>query len=73
MHYKGNYWTIAENRRNTFIELAHEKGFDPLVPENWQNIKYDELPKVNVNLKAVVWVKSNINIFLECKKFDQIS
>ncbi len=34
----GNYWRSAENQRNFFIEFASQKGFDPLVSENWDKI-----------------------------------
>ncbi len=36
-----------DNRRNFLIEFASQKGFDPLLPENWKNVKYrDVLKKV---------------------------
>ncbi len=31
-----------DNRRNFFIEFAAQKGFDPLVATNWDNVTYDE-------------------------------
>ncbi len=40
-----NYWSDALNRRKFFIEFATQKGFDPLVPENWRNITRKELAK----------------------------
>ncbi len=39
------YWTNHDNRRKFFVEFASQKGFDPLVPENWKNVKYKELFK----------------------------
>ncbi len=33
-----NYWRSTENQRKFFIEFAAKKGFDPLVPENWDKI-----------------------------------
>jgi len=30
-----NYWSHIDNRRIFFINFSKEKGFDPLVPENW--------------------------------------
>ena len=29
------YWKHAENQRNYLIDFARERGFDPLIPENW--------------------------------------
>ncbi len=43
--FKGNYWSNAHNRRNYFIEFASQKGFDPLVAINWENIRYKEIIK----------------------------
>ncbi len=40
------YWSNdAYNRRNFFIEFATQKGFDPLVAVNWENIQLKEIPK----------------------------
>ncbi len=41
-----NYWRDAHNRRNFFIEFAIQKGFDPLVAVNWENVQYREMGKV---------------------------
>ncbi len=38
-----NYWRSAENQRKFFIEFASQRGFDPLVPDNWKKIKRKEL------------------------------
>jgi hypothetical protein len=35
---KGSYWQNKENRRKFLDQYAKEKGFDPLLPENWYNI-----------------------------------
>ncbi len=32
-----------DNRRNFFIGFARKKGFDPLVPKNWGDIKCNEI------------------------------
>jgi len=37
------YWLRIENRRKFFCEFAAERGFDPLVVENWQNTMKKEL------------------------------
>eukprot|EP00026_Physarum_polycephalum_P001003 Phypoly_transcript_01004.p1 GENE.Phypoly_transcript_01004~~Phypoly_transcript_01004.p1 ORF type:complete len:1224 (-),score=188.92 Phypoly_transcript_01004:75-3746(-) len=33
-----NHWVDLDNRRKVFDKLAEEKGFDPLVAENWYEI-----------------------------------
>ncbi len=39
------YWSDALNRRKFFIEFASQKGFDPLVASNWENVQYQEILK----------------------------
>ncbi len=39
------YWRDAHNRRKFFIEFASQKGFDPLVPTNWENVQRREMIK----------------------------
>ncbi len=34
-----NYWKSTDFQQQIFIEFAAHKGFDPLVPDNWKNIK----------------------------------
>ncbi len=41
----GNYWRSTENQRKFFTEFAARKGFDPLVSENWDNIKIEDIIK----------------------------
>ncbi len=41
-----NYWKSKDNRRNFFIEFASKEGFDPLIGENWNNVKCAEALKV---------------------------
>ncbi len=43
--YIGKYWSNAHNRRNFFVDFATQKGFDPLVAINWENIQYREILK----------------------------
>jgi hypothetical protein len=31
------HWTVSLNRREFFENFSREKGFDPLIPENWYN------------------------------------
>ncbi len=40
-----NYWRSTENQRKFFIEFASQKGFDPLIPENWDNITKEDISK----------------------------
>ncbi len=40
-----NHWKNAANRRAFFIKFATLNGFDPLVSENWENIKTVEMIK----------------------------
>jgi hypothetical protein len=37
-----------DNRKKLFLDFAKQKGFDPLVPENWYNIKEDKLNEIRV-------------------------
>ncbi len=37
------YWKSAANRRNFFIEFASQKGFDPFVHDNWDNVTYKDI------------------------------
>ncbi len=43
--YTDNHWSDAHNRRKFFIEFATQKGFDPLVAINWENIQNTEIIK----------------------------
>ena len=43
------YWLDIDNRRKFFLKFAEEKGFDPLVPENWYTIT-----KRQVSAKKVI-------------------
>jgi hypothetical protein len=35
---KGNYWESKKNRVALFQKIALERGFDPLIPENWYHV-----------------------------------
>ncbi len=39
------YWQRTENQRKFFIEFATQKGFNPLVPENWDKITIEDMNK----------------------------
>ncbi len=39
------HWNNAHNRRNFFIKFASQKGFDPLVAVNWENVKRRDIIK----------------------------
>ncbi len=47
-----NYWSNAHNRRKFFIGFASQKGFDPLVPENWEHVDRMEVSKKVKRKKA---------------------
>ncbi len=38
MYSLDNYWNSAENRRKFFLQFSKQKGFDPLIAENWDKI-----------------------------------
>ncbi len=44
-YFKGKYWGDAQNRRKFFIEFATQKGFDPLVAENWNKVTAKDIKK----------------------------
>jgi hypothetical protein len=49
-----NDWTKPENRRKRMEDFAKEKGFDPLIPENWYSVERKDFVKE-------VFVLSNIS------------
>eukprot|EP00026_Physarum_polycephalum_P002219 Phypoly_transcript_02224.p1 GENE.Phypoly_transcript_02224~~Phypoly_transcript_02224.p1 ORF type:complete len:937 (+),score=116.21 Phypoly_transcript_02224:57-2867(+) len=46
------HWEEMANRRKLFIEIARERGFDPLVPSNWYPVSYNSL----INVRGVTSV-----------------
>lgn len=44
------YWENIDNQRNFFDEMAREFDFDPLVPENWLQVKASDVAS------RVVWI-----------------
>ncbi len=46
------YWDNVHNRRKFFSEFASQKGFDPLVAVNWENVQYREMVKVRRKKKC---------------------
>ncbi len=40
-----SYWKSIHNRRQFLVEFATQKGFDPLVPENWGDVSYKEIKR----------------------------
>lgn len=38
-----NYWDKVANRRKFFLNIAKEKGFDPLISENWYSLKHADV------------------------------
>ena len=37
---KAGHWADIENRKQFLVDFAREKGFDPMVAENWRNQRY---------------------------------
>ena len=35
----GGYWESTQNRKDFFVSFAEEHQFDPLVPNNWYNVR----------------------------------
>ncbi len=48
-----NYWSDAHNRKNFFIEFAAQKGFDPLLAENWENVQIRKEVNKQVKKKKI--------------------
>lgn len=46
---KENHWANKENRRLFFEKYAKDKGFDPLVPQNWYEANIVEIKHVKVH------------------------
>jgi len=47
MHPKG-HWSDNANRKEFFLSLAEKKGFDPTVPQNWENISIADIKENKV-------------------------
>ncbi len=43
LYNKDRHWKNTANRRNFFTDFASKRGFDPLVYENWRNVKKKEI------------------------------
>lgn len=44
----GDYWANARNRRHFFERFAADKGFDPLIAQNWYSITHEQLDEYKV-------------------------
>eukprot|EP00026_Physarum_polycephalum_P007313 Phypoly_transcript_07372.p1 GENE.Phypoly_transcript_07372~~Phypoly_transcript_07372.p1 ORF type:complete len:546 (+),score=62.83 Phypoly_transcript_07372:102-1640(+) len=40
-----NYWASKENRRKFFNSFASSRNFEPLIPQCWYNVPFDEFNK----------------------------
>ena len=56
---RDSYWMDPQNRRRLFVELAHTKGFDPMVPKNWRGITSADIVTQGVTKKATNPVKTH--------------
>jgi hypothetical protein len=52
---KDRYWESKENRVALFQQIALERGFNPLLPENWYHVTYSSL----VNRKVLIYFFSS--------------
>lgn len=43
MGYAGNFWRDEDNRRKFFNNYAFIRGFDPLVAQNWHDVKREDV------------------------------
>jgi hypothetical protein len=49
-----SHWKNEKNRRDLFCEIARERGFDPLVANNWYPISYSSLWNFKVMLYFLI-------------------
>lgn len=42
-HRRKGYWADMANCRAFLCDFAKKHGFDPMVPENWYNVTYEQL------------------------------
>lgn len=45
----GNFWASKDNRKLFFDDFAASRGFDPLIPDNW-NVTLADIKKAKVSL-----------------------
>jgi hypothetical protein len=50
------YWQSKENRKKFFDQYAQEKGFDPLLPDNWYTTT-----RTNISQQYKVWFTKSEN------------
>jgi hypothetical protein len=53
----GNFWHDIKNQRKWFLAFAENRGFDPLVAENWYNINFQTLHFIKVRLVHTTPIK----------------
>lgn len=55
----GNQWSDFQNRKNLFVNFAKDKGFDPLVADNWYQCSSGDYQKIKVRIGGhVSWRNS---------------
>jgi hypothetical protein len=52
---KLSYWFNDDNCRNFLRKLAASKGFDPLVPDNWDTIQLKDVKEAGVCLLLLLF------------------
>lgn len=45
------YWQAVANRRKFFVDIADDKGFDPMVADNWYALTLEEVIQHKVRKK----------------------
>jgi len=58
------FWENKDNRRQFFLELAKELGFDPMVPENWRKVSDAQILAKKVKLSHCTYLLERLANFL---------
>lgn len=55
----GKVWFDIKTRKEFFMKFAKERGFDPLIADNWYSVSNDDLVSTKVLCPYLFW-HSNI-------------
>ena len=65
---KGKFWEGKDRKKAFLDDYARQKGFDPLIPDNWYNITYADIiaQKVHVYvcINTISWMPSCLTYVL---------
>jgi len=53
-----NYWMNVDNRLKFFMRFANEKGFEPLVPENWYSMSVRKIRSIKGGSAVLQYYKT---------------